>query len=130
MKRDEELALAPGRKLDALVAEKVMGWRPRVDFDVIDDLPCGVARYEPFSMDVRTFAPSSEIAAAFEVAEKMRESHLYVDVRTCSNFYEVWVTLPPFQPGIPRTTETVTLTSLPLAICRAALLACIGGDNQ
>ncbi|MFD1176885.1 hypothetical protein ACFQ3W_11315, partial [Paenibacillus puldeungensis] len=62
---------------------------------------------------------SSDISAAWEVVEKLQESQLYTDVRTCLDFYEVWVTVHEDD----NQTETVVCPKLPEAICKAALLA-------
>jgi hypothetical protein len=67
MTREEILAkwdsMTP-RERDALVAEKVMEWKERVDFDYVDGL---IARYVPGTMDVVNFQPSTDISAAWEV---------------------------------------------------------------
>lgn len=55
-----------GRELDALVAEKVMGWMDG------DGVGLRVADGEVInSMDCRPWSPSTDIAAAWEVVEKM-----------------------------------------------------------
>jgi hypothetical protein len=71
MTRDDILAMEPGRELDALVAEKVMGWkdeRPQYD-------QCMVVNENVGGMlgPIRVFAPSTDISAAWEVVEKMHD---------------------------------------------------------
>ena len=51
--------MKPGRELDALVVEKVMGWK---------------------WLSGNPWAPSTDIAAAWEVLEKMRERGYTVEV--------------------------------------------------
>jgi len=65
---------------------------------------------------------STDISAAWEVVETLQVSHIYTDIRTCADFYEVWITAPPFREEIQKT-ETVASPKLPEAICKAALLA-------
>jgi hypothetical protein len=48
-----------------------MEWKQGVDYDLVDDMENGIARYEPFSTDVRTFNPSAYISDAWEVIEKI-----------------------------------------------------------
>ena len=59
-----------GRELDALVAEKVMGWTIR-NGDWVDGE--GYAQWEAFDSDYSDsprFAPSTDIAAAWAIFEK------------------------------------------------------------
>lgn len=63
---------AAGRDLDALVAERVMGW-PRSNRDYSQlawNVPTGIRTWEPSSFG-SGFRPSTEIAAAWEVVEKL-----------------------------------------------------------
>ncbi|WFB57488.1 hypothetical protein [Paenibacillus sp. BR1-192] len=99
MKREEILAMKPGEELDEIVSREIFG------VEMIAHVPY-----------------SSDISAAWEVVEKLRESHLYTDIRTCADFYEVWVQIPPFQEEHVQT-ETIAHPRLPYAICKAALLA-------
>ena len=94
-----------GRELDALVAEKVMGWKdPSPVFGLMEDVE-GNANFPPDY--------STSIAAAWRVVEKWqgditvdrRNEHFKVTFYKPSYEYEVWA-------------ET-----LPLAICLAALKA-------
>lgn len=74
--------MKPGRELDALVAEKVMGWRAHspgypslVD---INGVPTGwLASGQGSQGDDPDFRPSTDIAAAWEVVEKI--SQLFKD---------------------------------------------------
>ncbi|XEC97024.1 hypothetical protein AB6A23_11065 [Paenibacillus tarimensis] len=120
MLREEIMNMRPGRELDALIAEKVMGWEKRY-------LPMTDKEYwfnpnseDPVSMPwLDEWNPSTDIAAAFEVMEELQSSHLYIDVRTCADFYEVWIT----RWDTKKQTETIAYPKLPEAICKAALIA-------
>ena len=121
MTRDEILAMVPGRKLDALVAEKVMGWKP----------VSGGWRTE--TKQVRTwesvsgapgFKPSTEIARAWEVREWLLDNRGGVRLeRFCDTetpeYCEVY-------RGKERKLIQVWATTTPEAICKAALLAMEG----
>ena len=54
-------------ELNAAVAREVMGWRKREDCDYWDLGPQRVDRFGP------TFTPSTSIADAFEVVERMEQ---------------------------------------------------------
>jgi hypothetical protein len=120
--RESILAMGAGKALDIWIAGKVMGWERGIDFD-IDDYREGVARYEPSSMDVRTFSPSTDISAAWEVVEKLGNLALQAPGSTDMNEnyrnFKTWTAdfIYRFHPDSEATGETA-----PLAICRAALL--------
>jgi hypothetical protein len=106
------------RELDALVAEKVMGWkaerRPTGNLMAIlpDDSRVCVEHVQG-CLPARRWNPSEDIAVAWEVVEKMRERGLLLKLHQgnphgwTAQFAEVW---------------HVDLTA-PLAICLAALKA-------
>lgn len=62
----------PGRELDALVAEKVMGLKPRNEFEGNTVVP---PHYTVYLRGNTVYMPrySTDIAAAWEVVEKMKE---------------------------------------------------------
>lgn len=66
--------LYPGRELDELVAEKVMGWRKRDIYWENDETQkqyCGVGyKHSRGDIDVPDFCPSADIEAAFLVMVK------------------------------------------------------------
>lgn len=114
--------LEPGRELDALVAERVMGRNPNLE-PLIRDAP----------------AYSTDIAAAWEVAEKVKRK----DIMEYGDFYLVWGnygadTTPKGPHGqmiypnalawfcridMPTRTVSATADTAPHAICLAALEA-------
>ena len=114
MTRDEILAMKAGRELDALVAEKVMG----------------VKNMEQWLINHRmdeTGQYSTDIAAAWEVVEKMRQRfrdssktvlfgcHENLAGNWTAYWYQSTDTMPPQWEAISE--------SLPEAISKAALLA-------
>jgi hypothetical protein len=101
--------LSAGRELDALVAEKVMGWTI-YDDGIMDQGAKG-----------RTWAsewhPSTDIAAAWEVVEKVQQATgCSAVVQKHARAYECWFI------GSGQK-ETQWADTAPLAICRAALKA-------
>jgi hypothetical protein len=111
--------LPAGRELDALVAERVMGWK-RVGF-MPDGCPVGTPNLDYDDGFIIVLPYSTSIAAALPIAEKMGFGMLP------GSYFEdgVFRGLPTagepaallgVRPGIMASAET-----LPLAICRAAL---------
>lgn len=110
--------LNPGRDLDALVAEKVMGWMTRGTGESISDpaewvMPNGLRGREapPFY--------STDISAAWQVVEKMNRDGWCFRVASASpdnNYYEGY-----FVKGDK--VSQVWLDTAPHAICVAALKA-------
>lgn len=95
--------MQPGRELDALIAEKVMGWVVDGDGEIFHG---GV-----YLMDLNQWRPSTDIGCAWRVVNRMREldyslnisvgayCHVAVDIHWDGKYYE----------------------SAPSAICNAAL---------
>ncbi|WP_028609213.1 BC1872 family protein [Paenibacillus harenae] len=75
--REQILAMEPGRELDALVAEKVMGWTnkilPVTPFDS-HSAPYWCV-YGVKVNPVLNWSPSSNISASWEVVEHLRGVH-------------------------------------------------------
>jgi hypothetical protein len=120
MTRDEIVKLEAGREMDALVAEKVMGWELRtfkndgVDFWHIP----GTARCE---LDAPRF--SSDIGAAWEVVTHMQRPD---DETGYHEYYfklECTVAAKPVYWYAWLGEHEAEAATAPLAICRAALLA-------
>ena len=144
MSRDEILNMPAGRQLDALIAEKVMGWEAiRVDYFGEDSSPRqneleewmakneldSIGDYfidvdKNFWVEDNDWQPSTDIHAAWEVVEKMRNNKY----EPCVNG-ECWTPIEhrmglwqaDFQNGGP--CHSARADTAPLAICRAALLA-------
>ena len=131
----DEKATPNGRELDAAVAERVMGWFivPSV---VINDTDRGKSWWresfgDPLDPGSGTFQHTSppcfstNIAAAFQVVEKMRET-CSVDIEMvagCTTANGVFITTPGAGDAC---TAYDWAETLPLAICRAALKALDG----
>jgi hypothetical protein len=123
MIKDEILKLPSGRNLDALIAEKVMGWQP----SILGNYPWQMVEPKGDIAKVK-LCPyySTDIAATWDVVEKMFEF-----VQTDGD-YSDWL----FIGGNSKKDWLVVLNELswtderidvhadtfPLAICRAALL--------
>lgn len=116
-----------GREMDALVAEKVMGWKR---FAVCDKL------HPPYMEETRhTFAHgfpdySTDITAAWEVAEKMRVAVMPIDGGGwAAKDISIDATHGTELYIIPGSDEEcygwTKADTAPLAICRAALKAVI-----
>jgi hypothetical protein len=121
-----------GRELDALVAEKVMGWQRMVrpDYDWaghewrIGGLGSGGIHLPSFSTD---------IAAAWEVVAEMerRGWSCVIATNACANgrqngvkFYEGWRSLGySIFDGEPHPGHTFVAETIPRAICHAAVAA-------
>lgn len=121
MTRKEILAMKPGKELDTLVSEKVMTFKiesPSAEQCNIWD-----------GREVRYFEPSTDISAAWEVVEKMRmrTNKIYLDIRIWPDEYQML----PHQDENNKLIDRwiVKSTSLPEAICKAALLAVLEGIN-
>jgi hypothetical protein len=108
----KDTELVAGRELDALVAERVMGW----------------VQEEPQPHPVNSFAIyfggpppySTDIAAAWQVVERMREQEYSIALDS-----DTWLKHPYAVHFIGGNSGCVSCTAdtAPLAICRAALKA-------
>lgn len=121
-----------GRELDALVAERVMGWTLTTPVDPACDFAVGTKRdgtdarrnfgRGPDGKEVSFPLYSTDIAAAWQVVEKLR-----------ADGYEVQVAAEPdprvsaYHCEIARLSDSGSTVEFddtaPLAICRAALAA-------
>jgi len=105
MTRDELLELKPGRELDALVAEKVMGYITHGQFREKNGVRVMIDRY------------STDIAAAWEVVEMFS----YIDIHRYDDFFACAI-YPIGNSAVMRARGK----TMPEAICKAALLAVMG----
>jgi hypothetical protein len=110
--KDKILAMESGILIDSLIAEDVMGWKERVDFDVVDGM---IARYIPNTNDVEQFSPSTDISAAWNVVEKLQPT-LWVRMNSMMDEHYCGV-------GSPDMLWEYKSRSMPECICKAALLA-------
>lgn len=124
-----------GEALDARVAVEVMGWRQHSDMKDCwtgDDMPkLGQMRFVPYKQK-HYFCPSTDIAAAWEVVEKMRCEGRHVAVSVVGAENPTWICLIGY-PGDtdPRSARRTVAESptAPLAICLAALATTKGDAN-
>ena len=132
MTRDEIITMKPGRELDALVAEKVMGWRKKTfpggggGFTAWVDENEKVMKLISNSTMSETcyrcdyFRPSTDIAAAWEVVGK------FFWVQVTANPPHIWKATVITSPANGSVTATAKGFTAPEAICKAALLAVMG----
>lgn len=127
-----------GRELDALIAEKVMGWEATADGLYWDArqkrtrlvLGSAIAKKRE-EMGIENgpgfvFAPSTDIAAAWEVVEKLRQHRdpEWVPDVSANNHTGGWVCSIGFVwPTVIGNLVWETAATAPLAICLAALKA-------
>lgn len=101
MNREQVLAMKPGRELDLLIAEKIIGW----------------GKYEALNYIPNKY--STDIAAAWEIAKKINDC-LHLKEHGAKGNWEAYFC--GYQ------ISKVDADTAPEAICKAALLAVIGGD--
>lgn len=122
MNRGEILSIEPGRELDVLVAEKVMGWKTNwLKTDWWEEINPNTHRHKGL---VKDFKPSADIAAAWEVVEKMHEWG-GCDIGCYGKGSQKWFSVSTF-PDNGQKIE-VTKHAAPEAICKAALIAVMEG---
>lgn len=121
MNRDEVQKMWAGRGMDAMVAIEVMGWT-YVDSD--PDFKWSVpANEDGVVMRRRLPEFSTDISAAWEVVEKIKDYYAYIVLQFDSVEWIVHIS----DGTVERQTSNV---SAPLAICRAALLAVSDHDTE
>jgi hypothetical protein len=108
-----------GRELDALIAEKVMGWEYRDNFYSWGELvtPAHWIKDNGWTTD-KTPNYSESIADAWLVVEKLRGLGT-VDLMDDDGKRWISLIIPKFKAHVRAQAETA-----PLAICKAALKAC------
>lgn len=110
--------MKPSRELDALVAEKVMGWRVGpIDDDYLasDGTPTGWTKGTCYSQRP-PFRPSTDIAAAWEVVQQFDS----VKVLKAGASWDCGISV---KRGDWFEVELASAPTAPLAICLAALRA-------
>jgi len=132
MTREEILKLELGPELDRLVAEKVMGWKRTTE-----GAPPGCAYWKDDDGFVRAnetpggslnWNPSTDIAAAWEVVEKLANKGIVVVIESegaLNNIYEVL-----FYRWGSDVIVGIARGNICEAICRAALLAVMEASDE
>ena len=124
MTRDEILKLEAGKELDALVATEVMGWHGGNPSWITQEGKCTgwLSRFETDSL-AEEFNPSTDISAAWQVVEKMKEKYWMAINTSMSSLQETEWGVEWSKNGVIEKVDFVLAPTAPLAICRAALLA-------
>lgn len=128
MTKDKILAMPAGREMDRFIAEKVMGCRVLISTDGQLYCRCGMTCNYPHAPDDRDsqlygdlYEFSTDIAAAWEVVEKLRERFAQVAIDVCGDLWRARLYLD--SDTLAELFADATEDTAPLAICRAALLA-------
>ena len=129
-----------GRELDALVAEKVMGWIPSWGnwwMAGYGEMNCSLDKATEWSFEaekgveyrgkkyqsipLHRWCPSTDISAAWEIVEKMREVGYFIRLADQDEFIRARFYNPNFLPD--EKSLWIVAETVPEAICKAALLA-------
>lgn len=131
MTRDEILAMPAGREMDALVATEVMEWHwyKFIEPEYVDFGAKGAWLDSGNRVMHNEWYPSTDIGAAWEVVEKMKNDWQQI-IPSWARFWRIvslrdgtWdVMVGTENATTQRIIARATDKSLPLAICRAALL--------
>ena len=117
-------AMQPGPELDALVAEKVMGWEKNDQGMWVMSRSTENGWKQTINIAASQWRPSTSIKVAWEVMEKMRHLGLYPGVGVDGDRWEAWVfDTEPVQGDFSAPKVKATAPIAPLAICKAALKA-------
>ena len=128
MTREEILKLEPSPELDRLVAERVMEWQESSDFAIekeTGDL-LKIDLSDSIFKGLWKWSPSTDIAAAWEVVNKLLSRY---NISIYSGRYPIRWFVQMVAVEDWETKALVEDENLPLAICRAALLAVMEADN-
>jgi len=127
MTKEEILNMEPGLELDRLVAEWVMGWKEEHIEDDRWHINANFwCRGNEIGPQVQKWSPSTDIAAAMKVVQKLLEKGFRVSMyspwkgQSNSSAIPEWTVYILGNQGFHTEADGRTL---PLAICRAALLA-------
>lgn len=129
MTREEILGMEAGPELDRLVAEQIMGWEEGRNFSMWPEQGVHISVGDGIGFFWR---PSTDITAAWEVMTKLCELGMVPEV------YGMWLTKKKNEWYIVLWYSVEDLTAaarakastLPLAICRAALLAMMRASDE
>lgn len=122
MDREMILKMEPGRELDALVAEKVMGYTIERFTFRCDGMSEETMIWLQAENKYNQVSFSTDISAAWEVVEKMKQNEWSVTIQAYGNepneVTEYEVTF-----GFLNEKPAAAVKSAPEAICKAALIA-------
>lgn len=117
MNRDEIINMPAGREMDALIAEKVMGWHKVKYLGTMDW--CDDSGEQPYT--VGAWKPSQDIEAAFGMVDEMTYGEDFEFVMGTSRIHGWFAEFK--KEGVAISENRVNTKTLCVAICRAALLA-------
>lgn len=122
--REKILSMPAGRELDALVAEKVMGWK-QCSMEGVRIKTCYGKPPEFGRNDGRVRIPgySTDISAAWEVVEKVKQMNWFF-ILSDNLFPDKWEASLFWDPN--GTMIEARAETAPEAICKASLLAVMG----
>jgi hypothetical protein len=137
MTRDEILTMPAGRKMNALIAVKIMGICPH-DWQLENNLSnaqhvcllCG-QKYYAYNPPV-TPDYSTDMTAAWQVVEKLSKPHIFINLSKFGDKYvcDIENMEDYSNPEKQFNRWKIDFCNSPaLAICRAALLMTIGGEE-
>lgn len=124
MTRDEILAMKPGRELDAIIINQIMNWPVIKNEFYIGGAIVEISDKEGAAIEF--CSPSKDMNLAYKVVEKMKQTHcITIGTDTGGRYYCCFT---PFGGNMVWTSHSTA--SLPEAICKAALLAVLGGETE
>lgn len=138
MTRDEILAMKPGRELDALVAINIFGWQKVVFGGVVmiappqnDERMHWAANWDEHGCPHWIPHYSTDISAAWEVFEKIKNLGGWIEIawNPKKKHYRCMVGAN-FSSGVLKSIDVSGFEEAPEAICKAALLAKLGGEME
>lgn len=132
MNEEEVLDIQAGKELDDLVAKNVMNWHTKKISTVRGAITFYLDNEDYVNRPVYNWNPSEDISDAWEVVDELSEHGWYLEIKT--NFpVDVTVSIRDSRSGTWDTqglydkwiTKDCGGKTVPLAICRAALLTVI-----
>ena len=129
MTKEEILNMEPGLELDRLVAEWVMGWKEEHIEDDRWHINANFwCRGNEIGPQVQKWSPSTDIAAAWEVVEKLASQGIMVVIESQGPLNNIYKVL--FYRWGTNTIVGMAEGNICEAICRAALLAVQSGEEK
>lgn len=112
--REQIEAMEATSEMDDLVAREVMGWWPQYHPPA-----AGNAWFNADGFVCKVFEPSDNLMDAWQVVEKMREHHDFLIRANCQRIFK---SEPRYRAGFGDD-SVADADTMPLSICRAALLS-------
>lgn len=119
----EKIHASTDRELNVLVAQHVMNWEWIAPLNQGTTIISDGYWWNSFLEEpVFNWKPAEDISDALLLIEKLKEIQLYMDIRTYTDFYEVWVT----DRNTNLQTKTEAHPVLARAITTCAILTVLG----